>query len=84
MKLKIYSIYDMAARNYNRPFYQHTKGEAVRSFTDLANDGESMISKHPQDYFLFELGTFEDESGAITTHDAPVKCISAQECVADA
>ena len=84
MKLYLYSIYDSAAKVYNRPFYQHTKGQAIRSFTDLVNDEQSELNKHPADYYLAEMGVFEDDSGSLTQPTPPVKVIIGPEVLNDA
>ena len=84
MKLKAFSIYDTATKVFNRPFYQHTKGQAIRSFTDLVNDDQTEISKHPSDYALFLLGTFEDDTGSLFSESAPEKVITGLEVVEDA
>lgn len=70
MKLKIYSVFDSKAKAYNSPFYLRNSGEATRGFADVVNDGKSQISKYPEDYSLFELGEFDDETGLITQYDA--------------
>lgn len=63
MKLKVFSIYDSKAEYYMTPFMCGTKGEALRIFSDAANDPQSFISKHPADYTLFEIAGFDRETG---------------------
>lgn len=62
MKHKIYSVYDSKSEIYNLPFLQRTKGEAIRTFTELANDEKTSIGKNPEDYTLTELGEFDDNT----------------------
>ncbi len=69
MKLNVYSIFDQASGLYSRPFYTQSDGEAVRSFSDIAVDGEHPIGKHPADYTLFRLGIFDDTTGKLTNED---------------
>ncbi len=66
MKLNVYSIYDQASGLYSRPFFTQSDGEALRSFSDIANDAEHPIGKHPADYTLFRLGIFDDRDGKLT------------------
>jgi len=40
----------------------------MRQWEDAVNNPESPISKHPSDYALCELGTFDDESGELQQH----------------
>ena len=67
MKLNIYSIRDSKISAYSQPFYSHTNGSALRAFADHVNDKTSAPNKHPEDYELFHLGTFDDETGEITS-----------------
>lgn len=60
MQIKLFSIYDSKAGIYQNPWQSRTKGEAIRGFTTIANDKTHPIGKHPEDYILFEIGTFED------------------------
>lgn len=64
---RIFSIYDIKAELFSPPFYMATAGEAVRAFKDLVNDNQSSISRHPGDYRLMCLGTWDDAAGAFDT-----------------
>lgn len=70
MKQLVFSVYDSKANAYLRPFFTTTKGLALRSFIDAANDPRETINKYPGDYTLFELGEYDDASGTITMHKA--------------
>lgn len=63
MKLKVFSILDTKADVFHAPFYFGAVGLAVRAFKDLANDSNSTVSRHPDDFRLFEIGVFDDQSG---------------------
>ena len=43
----------------------------VRSFGDEINNPESAISKHPEDFDLYELGSFNDEDAAFICGERP-------------
>lgn len=58
MKLLMFAIFDNKSDAFNTPFFMAARGQAVRAFTDLVNDGQSSISKHPEDYKLCFLGEF--------------------------
>ena len=62
---KMYTVFDSAAGAYLPPFYQPSRGAAVRVFRDTANDENSMIGKHPGDYTLFEIGEYDDQTGRV-------------------
>ncbi len=63
MITKIFTVYDGPAGAYLAPLFFQSAGQCVRAFTDSANDQENLIGKHPADYTLFEVGTYDDASG---------------------
>lgn len=65
MKQNIYSIFDAAAGVYNVPFFQNNDALALRAFSDLANDQDTTIGRHPNDYTLYRIGTFNIETGLV-------------------
>jgi len=71
MILKAYSIRDAKAEVFNTPFFQKTHGEAERNFQQLVKDGKSMVAQYPEDYDLYYLGTYDDQTGTIDPLDTP-------------
>lgn len=78
MKLNIYAIRDLKIDAFSQPYYSHTHGSALRAFTDHVNDPQSMPNKHPEDYELWHLGDFDDQSGQLN-QDKPTRIGSANE-----
>lgn len=72
MKLQIFSIYDKAAQVYNRPIFAPTVGMAARMFEDECLREESDIGKHPEDYVLFQIGSFDDQTSDLIDLDPVV------------
>lgn len=72
MMLKVFTIYDCKAEAYNQPFFMSTKAQAIRAFQDEVNNPQSLISKHPGDYTLFEIGEYDDSTATLTCHDAKI------------
>lgn len=70
MVLKIFSIYDIKSEVFSPPFYMSSNGEAVRAFKDLANDTNTTIGRHPADFRLMCLGTFDNCTGIHTNEDS--------------
>lgn len=66
MILKAYSIYDRKALTYNPPFYAPTDGAACRIVADSANDPNSSLGRHPNDFVLFLVGEYDDQKGLMT------------------
>lgn len=67
MTLHIFTIYDSKSETYFQPFYMLNEAMALRQFADMANDKESNISKHPEDYSLYTLGTWQDQDAKFTS-----------------
>ncbi len=66
MKLNAYTIYDVASGVYMRPFFSQADGQATRGFKDIATDADHEVGKHPEDYTLYRIGTFNDTTGKMT------------------
>jgi len=71
MNNQVFAVYDSKAKYFRNPFIMRTKGEAIRAFTDIANDDASEISKHAEDFTLFHLGTFNEEKGCYENLTSP-------------
>lgn len=68
----IYTIRDVKSNIFNTPFVQTHKIGALRQFEQLVRDPQSMISKYPADFQLYEIGEFNSQDGRISSHDVPV------------
>lgn len=75
-RLAICSLFDRAIAAYGRPMFVPAVGAAVRSLTDEANNPESELSKHPEDYDLYDLGFFDDADASFTLRDKPLFVVS--------
>lgn len=58
------SIFDTAARAYAQPFYAPAQAVAVRGVKDMLS-GDNQLAKHPEDFELYCIGTFDDNEGVI-------------------
>lgn len=64
MKMNIYSVYDSQAQAFMTPFFLPMDGMAIRAITDQVNaKDQNMVSTHPQDYTLFGIGEYDDQTG---------------------
>ncbi len=61
---KVFTIYDSKSEAYLQPFFLLTRGQAVRAIRDCVSDRDHQFGRHPEDYTLFELGTFDDSACA--------------------
>lgn len=78
MIMQIFSVLDKAASAFLPPFYSRTKGEALRSFGDALTDEKHAFTTHPDDYVLYRLGEFDDNSGIMACGE-PERIVSARE-----
>lgn len=68
MKKVYYAIYDRKAEVYSAPFLEVKDGTAIRAVQDaVMSDPNHAFAKHPSDFSLHRLGTFEDTTGEIVT-----------------
>lgn len=73
MKLTLCTVKDRAADAYGRPMFVPSTGVALRSFSDEINrqDPENQMYNHSDDFDLYELGTFDDDTAQFSLHDQP-------------
>lgn len=60
------AVRDRQLNAFMRPFAAQSLGQAIRSFRDITNDPQSDIHKHPEDYELYHVGTFDDDNGKLS------------------
>lgn len=65
MKLKMFSLKDVKADVFGSPFVFSKVELAKRMCRDLARDSNSMLSRHPEDFHLYEIGEYEDLTGSV-------------------
>lgn len=66
MELKVYAIYDEKALVYGVPFFTSTDGLATRMFCDLVSDSNSSVFKHPTDFKLYCIGSFNSADAVLS------------------
>lgn len=74
---KMYTIKDAKSESFNPPFFNHTHGEAERNFQELVNDNSSFVSKYPEDYDLYYLGTYDERTGKFDPLETPEHVVKA-------
>lgn len=58
-----YTIKDAKSGTYGVPFFTQNDATAERSFKQAAMDENTTINKFPEDYALYCVGKFDDNSG---------------------
>lgn len=77
----VVAVFDTVARQYSVVHVEPSREAAVRTFTDALGRGDTMLSRHPDDYQLVELGEFLDDEGVIEGLAAPFVLITGSEVV---
>lgn len=72
MRFQLCSLYDMKVRVFMRPFTVAHVSMAQEALASAVNDPEHPCSAHPEDYTLFHIGTFDDDTGRIDSFSQPV------------
>ena len=74
-------VRDSASSCYMRPFYMVSEGMALRSFQDEVNRDadDNMMFRHPEDFELFSLGTFDDSDASFDLHRVPKSLATAKQ-----
>lgn len=62
MRLLMVAIHDVKSQVFARPMCVRAFGEAERSFCDVVNDGKSDYFKHAEDFTLFHVGYYNDDT----------------------
>lgn len=65
MIIKAFSLLDMKTGMFNTPFFMAHTGQAIRACMDLGQDMNTTVGRHPADFMLCEVGTFDDQTGQL-------------------
>jgi hypothetical protein len=77
--IKLYAVKDIAAGTTNQPFSFQTDRDAIEGLRAVANDENSTIGKHPEDFELYHLGEYDMRSMEFDLLDKPILVIGAKE-----
>lgn len=61
------AVMDQKVGAFFAPIFVRSKQEAVRGFLDACDDPNLAIGKHPGDYQLYCVGSFDDQTGALVS-----------------
>ena len=67
--MKVYSILDKKSGAYSTPFFQPNNETAQRMFADEVNGRDGLLSRHSEDFILFDVGEFDEATGRLTSYD---------------
>lgn len=66
------AVRDRALDAFMSPIFVQAIGVANRSFSDEINRTESAFHSHPDDFDLYQIGSFDDSNGQLTSIDPRV------------
>lgn len=67
----MYSVYDMAAHLFLSPAIDVNDDVAMRGFEQMLTVNNSAMQFRPDDYVLYQIGTFDPESGFVSAMVPP-------------
>lgn len=65
MKKTICSVYDIKTKEFDQPFAVRHLADAIREFQIIAKNPQTKWGKNPEDFSLYAIGEFDDESGQL-------------------
>lgn len=76
MKLKVFAIKDSKIEAFKNPIFLNSQGEAIRALTDEVENPQSLFHKYSEDFTLYELGTYDDQTATFEQHETPLVVIN--------
>lgn len=67
----VMAIYDSKGDFWLPPQVVRNKATAMRSWSEVVRNPETMISRHPEDFTAFLIATFDERTGQISPFQAP-------------
>lgn len=61
--MKLFAIYDVKSNSYSPLKMAPSTANAIRQFTSLVNAKDTDESQYPNDFMLYELGSFDEQTG---------------------
>lgn len=71
MFLKLYSVLDRKAGFFKTPYAARSDGEMTRNLADAMRDPATTIAQYPEDFSLYEIGSFDDTTGLMVAVHPP-------------
>ncbi len=81
MKLEMYCVYDEKAQAFLRPFCMPNDGMAIRAIKNSALEEGHAFANNPEDYKLYNVGTFDEQTSVLVCHQPPVEILTISQCI---
>nr|WP_325195405.1 phage ORF5 protein [uncultured Oscillibacter sp.] len=79
MKYGVYSIFDSAAGVFTAPTIDISDGSALRNFQQAIANSGSVMNFKPDDFVLYQIGTFDVETGKLDPWIPPSRLIAGSD-----
>lgn len=81
MLLQVFSVYDSGVHIWKSPIFSRSQREVLGLFVEAVNTPTTEFAKHPTDFTLFRLGTWDDSTCKFDLLITPISVRKAIECV---
>lgn len=81
MKVQVYSFHDLKTGFFLPPMFYHNTPDAMRGVKRVSLNEHHPISQFPDDYDLYQLAEFDDNSGTLTSLPKPLRLASVNDCI---
>lgn len=78
---KMFAVRDAKAELFSKPILAVTPGEAERAFAESINRPDTIHNNHPQDFDLYQLGEYDDNTGKMFPLPTPLHMVKGIELV---
>lgn len=84
-KTIVYTFYDATVGTHSNPMIFLNDGQAIRVFSDIINakEKESDLAKHPEQFALFTLGEWDNQTGIVEQLKTPKLVIQGKQLLTD-
>lgn len=80
--LYVLAVHDMALDAYMRPIFVPHRNSGIRAFQDEVNRAGSEMNRHPEDYNLYHLGEWDEQTSRFTNmRDVPELLIRGKDAI---
>lgn len=78
MKMNMYVIRDQRT-TYMTPSVDYNDQSAVRNFEHAVLNKDSLFNSHAEDYSLYRIGEYDNQTGRITPEESPVLILDGKD-----
>lgn len=71
MKHSVFTIHDSKAQAFLQPFFMQNESLAIRAISECISDENHKFHMHAEDFTLFKLGDFDDQTAQFDNLPAP-------------